>query len=199
MPRTRLRNVIRSLLLLLSTVALLLVAPSSAAARVDLVNRIAVASGGVRLVLDLDTPISEPDAVRHERELAEWIGREPPFGPISLGCSQGDTLDDARGSVTLERFCEFRHIRWLYRISPSVRAMIVGPVTETGLWYFINGVRQSRNSPHVEPADYSFHGTMPGVDTGQEIAYQDHLTFRHNLPPNGGAGSITFAGSIRLV
>lgn len=115
-----------------------------------------------------------------------------------MACGDVFSPSDENGRARIERFCDLRQLRWTYRISSQVRAIIVGPVTETGLWYFINGVRQPRNSPHVEPSDYLFHGTMSGVDTGVQVDYQDYLTFRHNIGP-GGTGSITFAGFARLV
>ncbi len=86
-----------------------------------------------------------------------------------MSCGAVFSPSDENGRAHIERFCDRRQLRWTYRISQQVRAIIVGPVTETGLWYFIDGVRQPRNSPHVEPSDYLCHGTMSGQE-GRDAA-----------------------------
>ena len=113
-------------------------------------------------------------------------------------CSTERFYCDSNGRLHLARFCSLRQLRWDYRISAAVQAVIVSSVNETGLWYWINGVRQPRNAPHVVGKSYLLHGTMSGVDTGERVEYQDYLTFRHNIG-GGGTGSITFAGVAKMV
>ncbi|OZM77694.1 hypothetical protein CFP66_35220 [Pseudonocardia sp. MH-G8] len=163
------------------------------------VDRVEVSTGSYRLELVMDRPLTAAQVARYEQELRGMLRHEQQVdGPVDMDCGAVFSPADENGRARIERICDRRQLRWTYRISSQVRMIIVGPVTETGLWYFINGVRQPRNSPHVEPSDYLFHGTMSGVDAGVQVDFQDYLTFRHNIGP-GGAGSITFAGSARMV
>lgn len=43
---------------------------------------------------------------------------------------------------------------------------------------------QKQLAPHVEAADYFFHGTFPDSPDGTVITYTDHYSFRHDV--NGG-------------
>lgn len=64
-------------------------------------------------------------------------------------------------------------------------------------WYR-NGVHQARQSPHVEPKNYTFHGTFNPVRAGDGIGYSDKFSFECNVGDNCH-GSITIAGELRQV
>ena len=84
------------------------------------------------------------------------------------------------------------------QLSDGIRARIVGNVNEDGLWWWRNGVRQSRNAPHPNRSKYYvFHGTWNPMWNGDLITYQDYISFRHNIG-SGGRGSVLFAGQYRV-
>jgi hypothetical protein len=108
------------------------------------VRHVEISFGAFGLDLRMDTPITAEEAARHTRELRARIDDQPGDGPVSMSCGAVFSPSDENGRAHIERFCDRRQLRWIYRISQQVRAIIVGPVTETGLWYFIDGVRQPR-------------------------------------------------------
>ena len=91
------------------------------------------------------------------------------------------------GEFTLQHQCGSTTAPWGYQIAPQLRAIAITPVTEQGVDWTRNGVKQSRLSPHVEAADYIFHGTFPGSPDGTTITYSDHYAFRHGA---GGGGNV---------
>jgi hypothetical protein len=199
MTRNVLGRCLRIVLAVGAALALLLTlgAPASAS---SVVRNIVVSAEGATLTLQLDRPMASDAALLVERRLGADLRQSAAAASseVTMGCNLIFSASDTNGVVRLERYCGLRQIRWDYTISATARAIIVGAVSETGLWYFINGVRQPRNSPHVVPSDYHLHGTMSGVLSGQYVQYQDYMYFRHNIGP-GGTGSITFAGALRLV
>ncbi|MGH3796564.1 MAG: hypothetical protein ACRDSP_16945 [Pseudonocardiaceae bacterium] len=198
MARTRTKAAISVLWTAVLTVLLFGAPPASAASTAPPVRVIEVSAGHNTLTLRLDEPMPASEAATTARTLRQDMQAAAALTvPDIMFCTTGRSYTDSNGTLNLARFCDLRQLRWDYRISEGVQAIIVSPVSETGLWYFINGVRQPRNSPHVEPRDYLFHGTMSGIDTGVTVDYQDYMTFRHNIGP-GGTGSITFAGSVRM-
>lgn len=194
MARIRLTAVVPVLWAVVASVLLVGAPPASAVPAAPQVRVIEIPFGQNLLTLRLDKPMAASDAAAAARTLRQNM--QAPVSDIMF-CTTGRSYTDSNGTLNLARFCNLRQLRWDYRISPGVQAIIVGPVSETGLWYFINGARQPRNAPHLEPRDYLFHGTMSGIDTGVTVTYQDYMTFRHNIGP-GGTGSITFAGSVRM-
>lgn len=153
------------------------------------------------LVLKFDKPISKVKAEGLARDL-ESVGRsqadqsgEARLTADVMYCSTGRSYTDRNGTMSLQGSCTYRNLQWGYKISSGVQAIIVSNVNETGLWYWINGVRQSRNSPHNVPKNYNFHGTMSNISNNRTVQYQDYMTFRHNVG-SGGTGSITIAGEV---
>ena len=127
-----------------------------------------------------------------------WLGRVSPGGlfelPFLLACA-------SRGAVTARRCVEYPQkavTNWSVRLSDGIRARIVGNVNEDGMWWWRNGVRQSRNAPHPSRSKYYvFHGTLNPMWNGDLITYQDYISFRHNIG-SGGRGSVLFAGQYRV-
>lgn len=175
----------------LAILSLGLVAPAHADSTV---NRIVIEDGRSTLSLSFDRPIDSAEASRVAENLNNESIMQTAAADIMF-CTTGRSYTDSNGTLKLDRYCNYRQIRWSYRISSGVQAIIVSNVNETGLWYWINGARQPRNAPHNVAKSYLFHGTMSGIDNNKTVDYQDYMTFRHNLG-SGGTGSITFAGSI---
>lgn len=125
-------------------------------------------------------------------------GDNPPGEP--LACGQEINRTDENGTFNLRFQClpDRGLVDWGFQMSPSLRAIITGPVTEQGLMWWQNGRPASQNSPHVEPADYIFHGRLNPVFVGDDIDYQDLFTFRVNYGGQSGSGRATVAGSVRL-
>jgi hypothetical protein len=105
----------------------------------------------------------------------------------SLLCDRFYAFGDQAGEFTLQHRCGSTTAPWGYQIAPQLRAIAITPVTEQGVDWTRNGVKQSRLSPHVEAADYIFHGTFPGSPDGTTITYSDHYSFRHGA---GGGGNV---------
>lgn len=179
----------------------LFLVPLAQAAPVETVSVLKVQDDHATLVLNFDKPISRVKAEGVAARL-ESIGQSEAgtsaearrAGDIMF-CSTGRSYTDSNGTLSLQRSCTGRTLAWGYKISSGVQAIIVSNVNETGMWYWINGTRQSRNSPHNEPKNYNFHGSFSNISNNQTIQYQDYMTFRHNVG-SGGTGSITIAGQV---
>ena len=109
-------------------------------------------------------------------------------------------MPDENGTLYLRFQCfpDRGVVNWDYRLSPALVAVITSPVQERGLEWWNNGRRQSRNAPHLEPADYRFHGTMNPVFVGDVIDHQDYFRFTVNYRGQPGVGRVVFAGSLHL-
>jgi hypothetical protein len=119
-----------------------------------------------------------------------------PEGEVLL-CDKFYAFADDAGEFTLQHQCGGNTAPWGYRIAGPLRAIAVTPVTEQGLDWTRNGVRQPRMSPHVEGADYIFHGTFPNSPDGTAITYEDHYSYRHGMD-GGGDVNISVKGEFTL-
>ncbi len=150
-------------------------------------------------MLMLTTPVafaaepSAPAAAPLERELVGFVD--------TLTCGQDIQKDDgATGTLSLrfECFGDSGRITWGFKMSPQLRALMapaVGSVSEDGMIWFTNGVRQPKNAPHLEDGTYFFHGTLPGVRANDKIDYQDYYECR---TADGHKGTLAVAGSLYL-
>lgn len=188
-----------------AVVSLGLVAPSAmaieAADDVGEISIESVSADGLKSTLELsfDAPIaqSEADQIRQRMTAESPVQRAQVAD--RLACQTHLDRSDSNGSWTLQYQCleDYAILNWGYRLSPTNQATVVGSVTEDGLRWWRNSVEQPKNSPHVVPADYLFHGSMRPVYNGDIVDYQDYLTWRHNIGP-GGTAAVTFAGSVGL-
>lgn len=188
-----------------TVVSLGLIAPSAMAIEPsDDVSEISIDSVSAdslksTLELSFDAPIAQPEA----DQIRQQMTSEPPVQRAQvadrLACQTHLDRSDSNGSWTLQYQCleDYGILNWGFRLSPTNQATVVGSVTEDGLRWWRNSVEQPKNSPHVVPADYLFHGSMRPVYNGDVVDYQDYLTWRHNIGP-GGTAAVTFAGSVGL-
>lgn len=166
------------------------------------VASISVKGTFTQLTMTFDTPISSAEAAALRARMG---ASEEPANVTQadyyweLACGNGVTFSDGNGVFTAQYNCGSpRTIPWSFRLSASLRATVVGLISEQGLDWWRNGVRQTRNAPHPGvPADYHFHGTMNPVYAGNYIDFQDVITWRHNIGP-GGTMVLTFAGTLKL-
>jgi hypothetical protein len=117
-------------------------------------------------------------------------------GGGSLAPYQQQTYSDHDGTFTAEWYPDNRQIRWTYRISAAVRAIITSPVSEEGLYYEINGKGQPQNAPHNVGSDYLFHGTMSNVSNYSTVEYTDYYSFEVKIDGQVGSASISIYGRL---
>ena len=125
---------------------------------------------------------------------------EPHPNGESLAGGQAITRTDENGTFRLAFQClatEGR-LNWGFTFNPQWRAMASGPVTGDGMGYWCNGRRMPRNTRHIQPVDYSFHGTLPEVFVGEDIDYQDFFSFRADFGGATGTARVAIAGSVIL-
>ncbi|MEV4498516.1 hypothetical protein AB0J84_22810 [Micromonospora arborensis] len=78
---------------------------------------------------------------------------------------------------------------WGYQLSSSVRAIIVGNVTENADLYC--GTSKVTNyGQHIVAPTYQFHGSRSGVTNGCSYRTIIYFAFRHNQG-GGGSGTLT--------
>jgi hypothetical protein len=145
---------------------------------------------GTTLDLQFDEPISAAAADEVERDLLAGSASEVLIPELArVACGDKLSLSDSNGSITFGYQCPAgtrdSTTSWGYRISAAVQGIIVGSVSEDGIWWWRSDAKQPKQAPHVVPADYQFHGTFKPVYIGSKIRYSDQFTFRHNV--NGGA------------
>lgn len=117
-----------------------------------------------------------------------------PSGAI-IYCNKLYTFTDPNGKYTIQHRCAGSTGPWSYTISPGVCALVVGPVSESGMTWRRNGVQQSRQAPHVVGCGYIVHGTYnPDLDYDR-ISYVDTYTFA----VKGGHGSLSVQGNFTTV
>lgn len=160
-----------------------------------------VAADGYQSTLELsfDEPLSQSEAEQIRQQMTSDAPVQRTQEVERLACRTNLDRSDSNGNWTLQYQCleDFAILNWGYRLSPANQATVVGSVTEDGLRWWRNSIEQPKNSPHIVPADYLFHGSMRPVYNGDIVDYQDYLTWRHNIGP-GGTAAVTFAGSVGL-
>jgi len=114
-------------------------------------------------------------------------------------CNRSYSWTDSNGTFSYQHSCGGATSPWGYSISPGVRSIVSGHVSESGMTWFLNGAAKSKMAPHsgVSPA-YVFHGTFNPVKKSDGIEYNDYVTFNCNLGP-GCHGTITIHGALRQV
>lgn len=162
-----------------------------------------VSAGKQRMVLtlNLDTPItptraaSVRDQLRTAAQESVATTTQAKAAGLNLKCGKSAQLVNGHGQVDLQYVClpKYAVTQWSIRLSSTVKAVITSQVAEDGMWWWRNGARQAKNSPHTEHKTYTFHGTLNPMWNGDMITYQDYFTFRHNVG-GGGGGSLLFAG-----
>lgn len=197
------RTVVKSIIAaLLVVVAALTGSPAFAKSDKDaVVSHIVVtdASAGVTITLslDFDRPLSAAAA-----ETARTSLGDDTFATMASGdpiwCGGRISRGDSNGYFDIAYQCgSTRTLPWGFQIHNNIRAIIVSNVTEIGMSWWRNGSFAGQNAPHTVPSDYLFHGTFNPVYAGNDIDYNDYMTFRHNVG-SGGTGSLSIAGSVVL-
>jgi hypothetical protein len=165
------------------------------------VDSIVIADNYSRIELFFDGGISQAEAEEIRAALAPQAesGHTTMQDGEPIRCGNRVVATDGNGKFEIAYSCtsKGRSLVWGFRLSAQVQAIIVGLVNETGLRWWRNGSERPRNAPHTAAPSYQFHGTMSPVSSGNDIDYQDYLTFRHDLG-SGGSGSVSFAGSVIL-
>jgi len=73
--------------------------------------------------------------------------------------------------------CDTGIIEWIITLTPAMQATVDGQLAEYGLAWERNGTMMPQNAPHLEDADYYFHGTLNPVAVGDTIFFMDELTY----------------------
>lgn len=89
----------------------------------------------------------------------------------------------------------YSNTNWSFLLSPANQAAAEGPVSEVGMAYQVNYGNFSQNASHVEPANYTFHGTMTPCHDYDLQDFTDEVTF----PVAGGTSVIDIDGAIECV
>lgn len=155
------------------------------------------ASGSMQVDLTFDGPADEATALRAREE---YLAIAPAQQPEDrLRCRENLQRSDAHGTFYLQYTCGATEavLAWNIRLTPQVRATVVGNVTEDGMWWWRNGGRQTKLAAHTRWANYNFHGSLSPVWNSDTVQYQNQLTWRHNIGP-GGTARAAFAGTVRL-
>ncbi|MFJ4919538.1 hypothetical protein [Streptomyces sp. NPDC088725] len=118
-------------------------------------------------------------------------------GPATLRCDKNPSWSDARGTLSARFNCHHSTINWGYKISARLRAAITGRVTEKGVSWWNNKKRKPDNAGHVVGKTYHFHGTLKPVKHGDDVQFQDHMTFRVNIGGKTGTAALTWASHVK--
>ncbi len=89
----------------------------------------------------------------------------------------------------------YSNTNWSFLLSAANQKLATGPVSEVGMAYQVNSGPFSQNAPHVEPANYTFHGTMTPCHDYDLQDFTDEVTF----PVPGGTSVIDIDGAIECV
>lgn len=157
-----------------------------------------IAAGG----LDFDSPTvpipSDSDVSLPENPIEIDSYRDDVDGGgkyKNIYCNRSYTFSDSNVRFDVQRRCDLTVAPWGLRLQPNVRSICAGPASEAGMYWSRNGTTQPRQSPHVQPCDYIFHGRFNPTVRGDEVGYQNMFTFRHNVGP-GGRARVTVSGNL---
>ena len=93
--------------------------------------------------------------------------------------------------------CDERNVTWEISLAPVVVPYVEGPVTETGMAWYKNGIFQGRGTEHVRPASKQFHGTFGGLSIGDEFRMDDILQYSIAVSVGGLAATASVTSTIR--
>jgi hypothetical protein len=118
-------------------------------------------------------------------------------GPGTLRCDKNPSWSDSNGTLNARFNCRYSTINWGYKISQRVQSIISGRVVEQGVSWWKNGKRMPRNAGHVTGKNYHFHGTLKPVVHGNNVHFQDYMTFRVNIGGKTGTGSLVWVSNVK--
>ncbi|WP_436757264.1 hypothetical protein [Streptosporangium sp. V21-05] len=156
-----------------------------------------------KLVITLDGAGVSPSEAEEIRESlsGESVNAVPLAAGMPIYCGGEYSHWDSNGTFTIGYQClsSKRSLPWGYVIDPQLQWVIVSNVTENGMYWWKNNVSMPKNASHVVPKDYHFHGNFNPVAKGNNIHYNDYMTFRVNIPGSGtGTASLTVVGDVTL-
>jgi hypothetical protein len=172
------------------------------------VSRITINSvtklGKTTLTLNFDKPITQSASEGVRASLTVGQASPATVRPMASGwgelmwCWGSIGVPTNEGYFDIQYSCnDTRTLAWAFTLNAATQSIIVGPISERGLSWWMNSNFAGQNAPHVVAPDYQLHGTMLPVFAGVSVDYNDYMTFRHNVG-SGGTGSISFAGSVHL-
>lgn len=131
--------------------------------------------------------------------------RSPTVAPAApsgalIHCNKGYSFPDSNGTYTIQHACGGTTAPWGFKISSSLCSIAISPVSEQGMDWTRNGVRQPRQAPHpVVPCGYQFHGTYSPARDFDKISYSDTMTFRVSVGGSTGTATLNIYGSFTLL
>lgn len=109
-------------------------------------------------------------------------------------CGHAYSFPSTWETFSWQRTCGSKIGAWGVKLASAVGGLATGEVTETGMSWYINGIKKGQNSPHLEPWYYQFHGSFNPIATGQDVMYTDTFTF----PDATGTDTIFMNGGVKL-
>jgi hypothetical protein len=126
----------------------------------------------------------------------------PPVGSngyFNLHCNHHRSFPDANGTFNIIKDCGEKTAPWGFKFSPALLAICVGPVSEIGLRWWLNGTEKPRQAPHpVEGCGYLYHGTMHPA-AGDYMWYFDRFDFTVEVDGEEGDADLEIGGGIHFL
>lgn len=115
-------------------------------------------------------------------------------GFAKFACNHLYSFSDSDGTYTVQHACGGSTAPWGFKLSSSIRSIVVGNVAESGMSWYKNYGKQPTQASHLVDPAYQFHGTYNPVRMNDKVNYSDSFSFRHNVG-GGGSAVVSISGA----
>jgi hypothetical protein len=162
------------------------------------------------VVVDADGDATAVDRSSHSQSSAVAslvsdpdINPDPPpvggNGYQDLHCNHHRSFSDGNGTFSIIKDCGEKNAPWGYHFSAGLLAICVGPVSEIGLRWWINGTEKPRQAAHpIEGCGYSYHGTLHPA-AHDYMWYFDRFDFAVEVDGGEGEADLEIGGGIHFL
>jgi hypothetical protein len=171
---------------------------------------ITVNGQGSSLTITLDSPVSDQTATQIQAQLnpqpstdessVEPLKIDPgPIYPVVKSSESNRKFTDRNGTFNVRYNGSYNNVNWGYKVAAPLAAITAGPMVERGIdWYKVY-THIGHGGRHVVPVTYLLHGTQGGLKSGDQLSWNDVLTFPVEAGGVPGKAVLTIGGTFVVV
>ena len=161
------------------------------------------------LTITLDKPVSEQTATQIQAQLnaqpsagTSFIHPDKidpgPIHPVVTSSEANRVFTDRNGTFNV-RYNGSTNLNWGYKVAAPLVAIAAGPMVERGIDWYVAYSFLGHGGRHVVPVYYNLHGTQGGLHSGNELSWNDVLTFPVEAGGVPGKAVLNIGGTFVVV